>query len=117
MTDPDYPPDDPHNIPGVYFIVAYPDRVNGGDPERVKIGQSDDPRRRLNDLQTGNWAELHLVHVIYEPDGHRRQALETDLQQRFRHLRVAREWFHWTDDLSEYVSTLCSEQCWERQYR
>ncbi|GIH20892.1 GIY-YIG nuclease family protein [Rugosimonospora africana] len=116
LTDPAYPPDDPHNIPGVYFIVQYADWVNGGKPYQVKIGKSDDPRRRLADLQTGNPAELDLAHVIYAPDSVRRHALETDLQHSFRHLHVVREWFSWCDELSDYISTSCREQCWERWY-
>ncbi|WP_212831911.1 GIY-YIG nuclease family protein [Catellatospora sp. TT07R-123] len=116
MTDADYPPDDPHNIPGVYFIVEYRDWGHGREPDRVKIGKSDDPRLRLANLRTGNSAELDLEHVIYEPDNGRRRALEAELQHRFLHLRVAREWFRWTDELSDYVSTLCREQCWERRY-
>ncbi|MFC4148624.1 GIY-YIG nuclease family protein [Micromonospora mangrovi] len=115
LTDPDYPPHDPHNIPGVYFIVEYRDRLNGGTPDRVKIGQGNDPRLRLANLQTGNSAELHLAHVIYEPDRDRRHATETDLQHRFRHLRVGagREWFLWTYELRDFVTTSCREQCWK----
>lgn len=116
MTDPDYPHDNPHNIPGVYFVVEYPDRfnlVNGGKPDRFKIGESDDPVLRLRTLNTGNPGELHLAHVIYEPDLARRRALEDDLKHDFRRLRVAREWFRWTDDANDYVSNLCREQCRE----
>ncbi len=107
MTDANYPPYDPHNVPGVYFIVEHPDRV--------KIGKSGDPRLRCTNLQTGNSADLDLVHVIYEPDGGLRHALEKGLQQRFRHLGVGGEWFRWPGELSDYVSTSCREQCWEGQ--
>ncbi|WP_433530315.1 GIY-YIG nuclease family protein [Micromonospora sp. CA-263727] len=111
MTDPDYPPDQPHRGPGVYFIVAFPDRFSDAAPDRIKIGRSSDVRRRLADLQTGNPGHLHLAHVIYEPDADQRRAVEADLHDRFEHLRVNREWFHWIDDLHEYVNTRCSEEC------
>ncbi|MEU4243148.1 GIY-YIG nuclease family protein [Actinoplanes sp. NPDC026619] len=116
MTDPEYPRYDPHSFPGVYFVVEYPDRfnlVNGGKPHRFKIGESKDPILRLPTLNTGNPGELHLAHVIYEPDERRRRVLETELKHDFRDLGVAREWFRWTDGVDDYVSSLCREQCWD----
>ncbi|MEU6205370.1 GIY-YIG nuclease family protein [Micromonospora musae] len=110
MTDPDYPPDQPHCGPGIYFIVAVPDRFSGAVPERAKIGKSSDVRLRLANLQTGNPAHLHLAHAIYEPDADRRHAIEANLHHRFRHLRVNGEWFRWTDELHEYVYNRCSKE-------
>ncbi|MFI7025174.1 GIY-YIG nuclease family protein [Micromonospora sp. NPDC049900] len=111
MTDPDYPPEQPHCGPGVYFMVAYPDRFSDATPDRIKIGRATDVRRRLADLQAGNAGHLHLAHVIHEPDADRRRDLERRLHDRFAHLRVNGEWFHWTGDLYEYVNTRCCEEC------
>ncbi|WP_328654216.1 GIY-YIG nuclease family protein [Micromonospora sp. NBC_00330] len=105
------PPDEPHHGPGVYVILAIPDRFSAAIADRVKIGQSDDVRRRLADLQTGNPAHLHLAHASYEPDAGRRRVIEADLHRRFGHLRVNGEWFRWTDELNEHVNTLCDEEC------
>ncbi|WP_406080133.1 GIY-YIG nuclease family protein [Micromonospora sp. NBC_00858] len=104
MIEAGMPPDEPHHGPGVYFIVEFPDLV--------KIGHASDVRRRLAQLQTGNPAYLHLAHAIYEPDTDRRRAIEADLQRRFRHLHARGEWFHWTDELYEYINTLCNEECY-----
>ena len=65
MIEAGMPPDEPHHGPGVYFVLAIPDRFSAAIADRVKIGQSDDVRRRLADLQTGNPAHLHLAHASY----------------------------------------------------
>ncbi|MET8907582.1 GIY-YIG nuclease family protein [Micromonospora sp. NPDC004551] len=112
MIEAGMPPDEPHHGPGVYFILAIPDRFSVAIPDRVKIGHSDDVRRRLAQLQTGNPAHLHLAHAIYEPDTDRRREIEADLHRRFRDLRVDGEWFRWTEKLNDYINVRCNEECY-----
>ncbi|MDR6317932.1 GIY-YIG nuclease family protein [Actinoplanes couchii] len=112
MTDPDYPPYDPHNIPGVYFVYAYPPRrPPNGDPEHFKIGQSGDPNTRLPAFRNGNPAYMVVRHVIYQPDAAARRALETTEQNRFRHLDLGHEWFEWRPEVEDYVAGLCAQRC------
>lgn len=59
---------------------------------RVKVGISNDPRRRLQGLQTGNHAKLRLVAFIWVYEIMGRQ-VERRIHQHFRKHRVAGEWF------------------------
>lgn len=65
------------------------------DQERVKIGVSTDPPRRLRDLQTGSSRELTILGTI--PGGY---DLEADLHRRYADKRLdeGREWFELTGD-------------------
>jgi hypothetical protein len=65
----------------VYFIQSGPDGP-------VKIGLSNNPGRRLPQLQTGNPDELQLRHVL--PGGH---SVEERLHRRFEPARIRGEWF------------------------
>jgi predicted GIY-YIG superfamily endonuclease len=65
----------------VYFIQS-------GSNGSVKIGLSNDPERRLRQLQTGNLRELRLRHVVPGTRG-----TENDLHVRFAPARIRGEWF------------------------
>jgi hypothetical protein len=76
----------------------------------VKIGATNNPRRRLSELSRPTWSK-HLL----SPDGMDWEAplvalviVEEDLEHRLhrmvRHLHVVGEWFHPGDDLWEWVT-------------
>jgi hypothetical protein len=65
----------------IYFI-------QDGDDGPVKIGYSNKPDVRLRNLQTGNYRELRLCHVI--PGD---LSVEKQLHQRFEPARIRGEWF------------------------
>lgn len=54
----------------------------------IKIGRSNDPDRRLKDLQTGNPNKIKLVAII-EGKGY----LEKKLHERLKEHRLRLEWF------------------------
>lgn len=64
----------------------------------VKIGFSQNPRRRLRQLQTANPNRLRMVAAIYSTD-----AFERLIHRSFASDRRAGEWF---DDTEEQVSTI-----------
>lgn len=66
--------------------------------ERIKIGFSTDPERRLGELQTGSSNRLRLIGSI--PGG---QHLESKLHSDFAHLRLKDEWFHATQGLRSFI--------------
>lgn len=76
----------------VYFIRA-------GD--RVKIGTAAEPLRRLREIQVGNPEVLELLHTM--PGKH---ADERRLHKRFASHRLAGEWFHYADEIQQYVEQL-----------
>jgi len=57
----------------------------------IKIGFTNDLRRRMRTLQTGNPLELKLLGWIVSDDD---SELERDLHQRFESRRSRGEWFH-----------------------
>jgi hypothetical protein len=76
----------------VYFIRA-------GESGPVKIGTAHNIAVRLNSLQNGHYEQLVVVRLL---DGDRH--LEMRIHERFRHLRIRREWFRFdpamlTEDL------------------
>lgn len=81
----------------VYFIQP----VDGGP---VKIGKSEDPRKRLREIQTGHPAKLQIVGLI---DGD--ESLERELHRKFAHLRLEGEWFALENDLLEYINEINRE--------
>lgn len=74
----------------VYFIE---DNI-----ERIKIGFSNDPQKRLRELQTGSSNSLHLIGSI--PGG---KHLESKLHSNFAHLKLKNEWFHATQGLRGFI--------------
>lgn len=73
----------------IYFIT---------DQQRIKIGFSNNPIRRLREMQTGHPLELKLIGSIpgceYE---------EFVIHHRFNHLRLKGEWFTIDDDLMDFI--------------
>jgi hypothetical protein len=66
----------------VYFIES-----GWGGP--VKIGSAENPLRRLEQLQTGNPTELHLLATVdFET------TTEAEVHCRFRQDRLSGEWFY-----------------------
>lgn len=71
----------------IYFIQS-------GSSGPIKIGMSNDPRRRLEQLQTAHLMPLTLIGMT--PGGRRE---ERRWHKRFSELRITGEWFHMTPDL------------------
>jgi hypothetical protein len=80
----------------VYFL-------RGGD--LVKIGTSNNPRRRIDEIKTGSAVELSLLQVI---DGGR--DVERGLHTRFADQRSHGEWFFFRDDLRAFIEGLEGEK-------
>lgn len=75
----------------VYFVEA--EGLN-----RVKIGRTNNIKRRLKDLQTGSPVPLT---VLYELPGDK--SLERELQKKFLHLRIINEWFHFAEEVKTFL--------------
>lgn len=78
----------------IYFIRA----VNSG---AIKIGVSNDPRRRLESMQTGSPEPLELLGVL--PGG---VDEERRLHQRFAAYRIHGEWFRGDETLTRAIEVL-----------
>src|SRR5688572_17997526 len=61
----------------------------------IKIGKSMQPERRLSDLRTG--CPDAVLCGFLEGD------LEREFHERFKHLKIGREWFRCVDDLSRFI--------------
>lgn len=69
-----------------------------GDTDMVKIGWADrDVEARRRDLQCAHWHELRVIRTI---DG--AEAIERAMHRRFKHRRVAREWFRFDPEMLTY---------------
>lgn len=75
--------------PFTYFI--------GDGNGKVKIGASDDPEKRLLDLQPTSSSRLVLLLVI---EGN----YEVELQTRFEKDRLHFEWFTFSDEIRDFLS-------------
>ncbi|MFF4732862.1 GIY-YIG nuclease family protein [Streptomyces mirabilis] len=73
--------------------------IGSPDSPLVKIGWSDNPERRLRDLQSGSPVALQLL-AVYE-GGH---YVEAELHRRFADKRVHGEWFDLGPDPVAVVS-------------
>lgn len=71
----------------VYFIQ---------DRKRVKIGYSNNPKARMQDITTHTTLRL----LGTEPGGQKREA---ELHKKFAHLRIKGEWFYLKPELLDYV--------------
>lgn len=77
----------------VYFV-----QINLDGP--VKIGKTcDDVRNRLVTLRTGVPYPSTLLGVIETKDSE----LEATMHNRFRHLRICREWFRPDEELMQFI--------------
>lgn len=59
----------------------------------IKIGVSDDPERRLKELQTATSRQLRLIAKLCLPNRAAAFDLEKDLHAAYGHLRGTGEWF------------------------
>ena len=75
----------PENLPTMY-VYAIRNKHTG----RIKLGISENPERRLKELQTGNDCELELL--AYREAANRFKD-EKAIHNRHQHLRVRGEWF------------------------
>ena len=69
------------------------------DTGRIKIGLSKDPKKRMKQLQTSE--RLFLLHAIKGT-----RWLESNLHDRFAHLRIHGEWFEPAQELFDYIEQL-----------
>lgn len=77
----------------VYMIMAKEDNT-------VKIGTSNDPNKRLKQLQTGNNKQLVIVGLIKGG-----QELEKNIHALFRESRIKGEWFKYTQEIEDFFYT------------
>lgn len=70
----------------VYVLASNPDGP-------VKIGISNDPDRRVRQLQTGHAEPLRVLHREPVGDAARAKAFETLIHRNVAHLRRRGEWF------------------------
>lgn len=82
----------------IYFIFA-------PTANRIKIGFSKHPEKRVNSIMTSSPFELELLGVI---NGTLEE--EQALHQRFSHLRAHREWFEATPELRAYIAHMTRGQ-------
>lgn len=75
----------------VYFIAA--------KDAAIKIGQSLDVEKRLEQLRTGNHLELEVLAKIRCADVASAVELERELHSEFARLRLEGEWFRWDDEI------------------
>lgn len=75
----------PENLPTMY-VYAIRNKHTG----RIKLGISENPERRLKELQIGNDCELEML--AYREAGNRFKD-EKAIHDRHQHLRVRGEWF------------------------
>ncbi|WFE47641.1 GIY-YIG nuclease family protein [Verrucosispora sp. WMMD1129] len=95
----------PHHYAGVYFIASGPS---------IKIGEAIDPYERMRDFNGHNPHGLELLHVIARDSKDARRRLEKQLHLRFEHLRLPdhREWFQNHPELTGFIGSICSEECY-----
>lgn len=71
----------------------------------VKIGQTNNVKQRIKDLQTGNPHELQLLKTINADI-----KIEVQLHKQFSHLNIRGEWFALTADLIDFINKLDSKK-------
>jgi hypothetical protein len=77
----------------VYFI-------QGEITKNIKIGFSDDPKIRIKGHQTGSGEKLDLLKAVKGC-----KADETEIHNKFKHLKIRGEWFRPEKELFEYIET------------
>jgi hypothetical protein len=68
-----------------------------GTDTQQKIGISQNPQKRVKQLQTGNHSNLTLHHTIEVPD-HRAEVIERHMHKEMSHKKLKGEWFNMTKD-------------------
>jgi hypothetical protein len=71
----------------------------------VKIGKSNNPDKKLTELQTGNSNELILYGIIKDV----KEDYEMKIHQIFDHIWLKGEWFKLTDELIQYMINKTNE--------
>lgn len=87
-----------NSIVSLYFIQ--------GESGFIEIGQSENPKARLDALQQGNIETLALLKVI--PPGPTRLT-EHQMHQKFKHHRVRGERFRPAPELPDFILGVCDE--------
>ena len=78
----------------VYFIT---------DGEKVKIGQSRNPQKRLARLQTAQHKQLSIALSITSGDHEHDKSLERYYHDRFSQFRDGGEWFNVVGELADFI--------------
>lgn len=84
----------------IYFIQA-------GENGPIKIGRSEDPQKRLEQLQVGNHQKLSIIWICeneqYEDDCE----FESILHDIFKEYKLRGEWFRWCKQVEKYIDKYC----------
>ena len=75
----------------IYFIMSIEDKFNH-KKNKIKIGVSTDPKKRILGLQTGNPCELKMVY-FFPVDSEDSFHLEENLHIKFKNMLHRGEWF------------------------
>ena len=86
-------------MPSVYFIQA-------GDV--VKIGHTNNIKRRMMRFQTGNHFTLQLLLEIPTPDSKTSHLLEKNFHRWFRAYRIRNEWFKYSSLMESVIEEIKS---------
>ncbi len=89
-------PGQPHSEKYLYFIRCH---------DAVKIGVSNCPWQRRNELQTGAPGKLVLMSQVAK-SGHR----ENECHKQLAHLRLYGEWFQLTEEVYDLIKELKAEE-------
>lgn len=79
----------------IYFIQQ-------GKDGPIKIGKSDAPQQRLEQLQTANPYQLNFLGGASDYTYN-----ETDIHKKFKHLRLKGEWFKPEKELFDFMNKAC----------
>ena len=102
-----------HYITIIYFVKKQTDKqpqyiylIQKNTESIYKIGISDNPLKRLKQLQTGNSARLHLIKVFAVKDA---RAIEKRLHRllMFHRCSPRGEWFNLSEEYLKLVSAVC----------
>ncbi len=76
----------------------------------VKIGISKNPEKRIKAIQTGNAQAVYLLGKICFHSRNDANLMEKAIHQSYSYLnRNAREWFHETDELIDFIESILKE--------
>ncbi len=78
----------------IYFVLCK-------EAQAVKIGVTNDVKKRLDSLQTANPFNLELLKFI---EGNRSR--EQEIHKKFEHLKRNGEWFSYSQELREFINNL-----------
>jgi len=81
------------SVTNIYFLVA-------DDLNLVKIGRTNDVKKRVDFINTSSPVELELVSVLRGVDPIQEQLIH----EKFKTMRQRGEWFHLSDELRDFVA-------------